>query len=109
MSEDEGRATPLREVLRRATVADVQAMAHEEASETVDQNIRQLADERARLAIQHRTEARQDAVNVIARMRARRNPTLEWTAAEADAVHLITELLLKLQGQEPNAAQRDGG
>jgi SpoVK/Ycf46/Vps4 family AAA+-type ATPase len=113
MNDDISPVPALREVLRRATIADVQAIAQEEATEAVDQNIRQLADERARLAVQHRTEARQDAVNVVARARARRNPPLEWSAAEADAIHLIAELLLKLQGQDKGGdlfgPQREGG
>lgn len=53
-------------------------------------------------ALQRRTAARQDAVVVVARARARGGATpTAWSAFDADAIHLITDLLLKLQGQEP--------
>jgi hypothetical protein len=66
-------------------------------------------------AIMMRTAARQDATIVVARARERggSHPT-SWSAFDADAVHLITDLLLKLQGQEPTPLdpafeQRDSG
>jgi hypothetical protein len=66
-------------------------------------------------AIMMRTAARQDATIVVARARERggSKPTA-WSAFDADAVHLITDLLLKLQGQAPTPLdpafeQRDNG
>ena len=66
-------------------------------------------------AIMMRTAARQDASIVVARARERGGAkATAWSAFDADAVHLITDLLLKLQGQEPTPLdpafqQRDNG
>jgi hypothetical protein len=66
-------------------------------------------------AIMLRTAARQDATIVVARARERGGAkSTAWSAFDADAVHLITDLLLKLQGQEPTPLdpafqQRDNG
>jgi hypothetical protein len=70
----------------------------------VESDIRSTANEIHNRALALRTAARQDATIVVARARERggASPT-SWSAFDADAVHLITDLLLKLQGQEPAA------
>lgn len=53
-------------------------------------------------ALALRTAARQDATIVVSRARERSGAAATaWSAFDADAVHLITDLLLKLQGQAP--------
>jgi hypothetical protein len=55
-------------------------------------------------AIMMRTAARQDATIVVARARARSGASpVAWSSFDADAVHLIADLLLKIQGQELSA------
>jgi hypothetical protein len=73
-------------------------------NEGVEGDIRSTANEVHSRALALRTAARQDATIVVARARERggASPT-SWSAFDADAVHLITDLLLKLQGQEPTA------
>jgi hypothetical protein len=68
----------------------------------MEREISAQAQQAHHLSIQKRTAARQDATIVVARARSRggASPT-SWSAFDADAVHLITDLLLKLQGQEP--------
>jgi hypothetical protein len=76
--------------------------APQPGAEVVESEIRGAAAEVHSRALQLRTAARQDATIVVARARERGGflPT-GWTAFDADAVHLITDLLLKLQGQQP--------
>jgi hypothetical protein len=70
----------------------------------VEREMSNAATEVHNRALALRTAARQDASIVVARARERggASPT-SWSAFDADAVHLITDLLLKLQGQEPSA------
>jgi hypothetical protein len=65
----------------------------------MNQTVREIHNK----SIAMRTAARQDATIVVARARERggASPTA-WSAFDADAVHLITDLLLKLQGQAPS-------
>ena len=74
------------------------------AAEGMESDFRSTANEVHNRALTLRTAARQDATIVVARARERggAKPTV-WSAFDADAVHLITDLLLKLQGQEPAA------
>jgi hypothetical protein len=94
MNDD--RVSPLRRpvIPTIGSAQSAQAMEREMATETAT-----IAHNRT-LAL--RTAARQDATIVVARARERggASPT-SWSAFDADAVHLITDLLLKLQGQEP--------
>jgi hypothetical protein len=68
--------------------------------EPIDTDMRGAAAEVHNRAIQLRSAARQDATIVVARARERGGfQATVWSAFDADAVHLITDLLLKLQGQ----------
>ncbi len=53
-------------------------------------------------AIAMRGQARRDAATMVARAIKRRgdDPT-NWSVADADAAHVIADLLVRLQGQEP--------
>ena len=50
-----------------------------------------------------RGQARRDATTMVARAIKRRgdDPT-NWSVADADAAHVIADLLVRLQGQEPS-------
>ena len=50
-----------------------------------------------------RGQARRDAATMVARPIKRRgdDPT-NWSVADADAAHVIADLLVRLQGQEPS-------
>ena len=54
-------------------------------------------------AIVMRGQARRDAATMVARAIKRRgdDPT-NWSVADADAAHVIADLLVRLQGQEPS-------
>jgi hypothetical protein len=93
MSDDRGMIRPMRPAIR--TVLGAEALEGDMAA---------AANDIHNKAIQMRTAARQDATIIVARARERggASPTA-WSAFDADAVHLITDLLLKLQGQEPTA------
>jgi|SRR5882672_9118860 len=68
----------------------------------VESDMRSTANDVHNRALALRTAARQDATIVVARARERAGAKATvWSAFDADAVHLITDLLLKLQGQEP--------
>jgi hypothetical protein len=60
------------------------------------------AEEAHAKAIAMRGQARRDAATMVARAIKRRgdDPT-NWTVADADAAHVIADLLVRLQGQEP--------
>jgi hypothetical protein len=90
----------LREAARRPGAEA--AIAASEAG-TTEEHMRKAAQEVHVKSIALRTAARQDAVVVVARARERRGETgANWTPADADAMHLVTDLLLKLQGQSPS-------
>ena len=58
---------------------------------------------RTRQQIALRGQARRDAATMVARAIKRRgdDPT-NWPVADADAAHVIADLLVRLQGQEPS-------
>ena len=61
------------------------------------------AEEAHAKAIATRGQARRDAATIVARAIKRRgdDPT-NWSVADADAAHVIADLLVRLQGQEPS-------
>jgi hypothetical protein len=54
-------------------------------------------------AIAMRGQARRDAAIMVARAIKRRgDDPINWSVADADAAHVIADLLVRLQGQEPS-------
>lgn len=71
---------------------------------TVEDDMQQEIEKEHARAIELRTEARRDAIVMVARARQRigADPTT-YTALDADTVHVITDLLVQVQGQQMSA------
>ena len=85
----------------------------EEHGEPLTQDMRGAANQVHERAIQLRTMARRDAIITICRARERRGakPT-EWSGFDSDAIFLLSDLLIRLQGGaeepiDPSFAIRD--
>jgi hypothetical protein len=110
LRERMGRAGPDPSEVGHAAVASVfpkfdAAMSeHDEAeARRTAESMKAEAEEGHAKAIAMRGQARRDAATMVARAIKRRgdDPT-NWSVADADAAHVIADLLVRLQGQEPS-------
>ena len=81
------------------------AMSEHEETEArrTAERMKAEAEEAHAKVIALRSQARRDAATMVARAIKRRgdDPT-NWSVADADAAHVIADLLVRLQGQEPS-------
>ena len=77
---------------------------HEETdARRMAEKMKAEAEEAHAKAIAMRGQARRDAATVVARAIKRRgDDPANWSVADADAAHVIADLLVRLQGQEPS-------
>jgi hypothetical protein len=120
MRERMSRAEPKANEVGLAAVASVVPKFDAPMSENEETEVRRTAERMKAEAeqghadvIAMRGQARRDAATMVARAIKRRgdDPT-NWSVADADAAHVIADLLVRLQGQEPSPldpafAQRD--
>jgi hypothetical protein len=81
------------------------AMSEHEETEArrMAERMRAEAVEAHAKAIAMRGQARRDAATMVARAIKRRgDDPANWSVADADAAHVIADLLVRLQGQEPS-------
>jgi hypothetical protein len=87
----------LREVLPiRPSAQEAAAVSAEEATVATEEEIERAAQQAHEEALERRSQARLDALTVVSKAIRRRGDE-DWSLTDADTVHAITELLLKVQ------------